>query len=290
MYWFRDGFEEEAEEAKLTVLNFSAGKQSSALLWMVLRGELKRPENFIVLRADPGMENSETYEYVSLMEKECAKQGIQIYKAPGPNLYKDLTELDGSESRLDNPPYWTKDEKGKIGRLRQKCTRAYKIAPMDRFIRDYLEEHFGISKKNSRLGNGIVEKWIGFTLDEAHRIKPPQRKYIRFRYPLIDLEMKKEDTLAYYYENDLPIPPRSVCNACFANGLDTLEEMYKNRPEDWKQAVRVDKAVRNLESIGVHDDVYVSHTGRPLEQLAKEGFTKDYDKDDWSCDSGYCFI
>lgn len=291
MYWFKSGFREEAESPKLTVLNFSAGKQSSAILWMVLMGKIPIPENFIVLRADPGMENSKTYQYAALMESECSKAGIELFTAPGPNLYEDLVNLSSTDkTRIDNPPYWTKDEKGKVGRLRQKCTKAYKITPMDRFIRQVLEDRFGISKRTKRLGEGVVEKWIGFTLDEAHRIKPPSRKYIRFRYPLIDLELSRDDTLAFYHDHDLPVPPRSVCNACFANGLDTLKEMFENRPEDWKQAVEVDKSVRDLSQIGIHDEIYVSHTAESLEDLAANGFTEGVDKDDWSCDSGYCFI
>ena len=290
-HYFRDRVEEDCDTAKLTVLNYSAGKQSTCLLWMVLRGEIETPENFIVLRADPGMENSETYRHAEMMREECAQAGIEYYVADGPNLYEDLVDLDGSETRLDNPPYWTKDEKGKIGKLRHKCTRNYKIAPMDRFIRKYLEEHFGISRKTSRLGDGAVEKWIGFSKDEAQRIKPPSRKYIRFRYPLIDLGMTTEDVIQFYEDRGLQRPPRSVCNACFANGLDVLEEMYHNRPDDWEQAVNVDEAVRDLSSIGVEDEVYVSHTGKPLEQIAEEGFTDAVDnKDEYSCDSGYCFV
>lgn len=290
MYWFRDRVDEQAPPPTLTVLNFSAGKQSSALLWMLILGHIPIPENFIALRADPGMENSETYDYAEMMTSRCREVGIEVHVAPGPNLYEDLVNLDSEVARLDNPPYWTRDEKGSIGRLRQKCTRFYKIAPMDRFIREYLHEHHGISQKAKRLGEGIVEKWIGFSLDEAPRIKPPKRKYIRFRYPLIEFELTKDDIVEYYAAFDLPIPPRSVCNACFANGLGTLKEMYENRPLDWLQAVEVDEAVRDLSQIGVTDDVFVSHTGKPLKQLAKEGFTEGVDKDEWSCDSGYCFV
>ena len=37
-HYFRDRVEEGRDPAKLTVLNYSAGKQSTCLLWMVLRG------------------------------------------------------------------------------------------------------------------------------------------------------------------------------------------------------------------------------------------------------------
>lgn len=124
----------------LTVLNFSGGKQSSALLWMVLLGVLPKPANFVVLNADPGMEAQETYCYVAMMFETCRKAGIECRTVAGPNLYEDLLSLKRSNrTRFDNPPYWTKGTDGKRGRLMQCCTQHYKIRPMDREIRRILE-------------------------------------------------------------------------------------------------------------------------------------------------------
>lgn len=276
----------------LTVLNYSGGKQSSALLWMVLRGDLPRPESFLVLNANPGMENSGTYQYTDMMRVECARAGIEFITAPGPDLFYDLISV-GTATRVDNPPYWTKSAKGKQGRLKQKCTAFYKVAPMDRVIRRVLEERFGISQKSKRLPEGCVEKWIGFTLDEVSRMKPSSQKYVQFTYPLIDLGMGNEATLRYLTDNDLPVPPRSVCNACFANGLQTFKEMHDNRPADWAQAVLVDEAVRDLSGVGVGDPVFVSKTMIPLRELAERGFDlsdETEDADGFSCDSGHCFV
>ncbi len=308
----------------LTVLNFSGGKQSSALLWMVLRGDIEQPENFVVLNANPGMENHLTYEYVNKMKQLCADKDIYFETVSGPNLYKDLTNLvtinvKGTPLTIDNPPYWTKSTKkgkGKVGRLMQKCTRHYKVRPMDRAVRRLLTARHGFSLDTRRLPRGCVEKWIGFALDEKSRVTnpDPRQKHIVYRYPLIEMSYTKECVENYFLENNLPIPPRSVCNACFANGLNTLKEMYYNRPEDWKQAVEVDNKIRNLQAYGVTKEVYVSKTLVPLEDLPKFDFDalliKKYidgdfdpdqetvfisdkidstDDDDWSCDSGYCF-
>lgn len=291
----REEYGSEFDDKKLTVLNFSGGKQSTALLWMLVRGEIERPDNLVVLNADPGMENKHTYEYIDMMFEECEKAGIEAYTVDGPDLYEDLVGLsDTDRERMDNPPYWTKDkETGSVGRLRQKCTKHYKIAPMDRAVRRILEDRYGISRKSKRLGHGTVEKWIGFSFDEVDRVKPPSRKYIRFRYPLIEFGMNKSDVIDYYIDRGLPVPARSVCNACFANDLDTFEEMARERPDDFEQAVEVDEAVRDLTQIGIEDEVYVSHAAEPLADLAEKDFdTSDDDEnlEQRSCDSGYCFI
>ncbi len=203
---------DEDAEPLLTVLNYSGGRQSSCLLWLVLRGEIEVPEHFIVMNADPGMENSETYQYNEMMFGECAKAGITAITAEGPDLYRDLVGLgESGMTRIDNPPYWTKDEQGKQGKLMQKCTRHYKIAPMDRAIRIVLEERFDIGRRSSQMGPGIVEKWIGFAWDEIFRLKDSMQKYITFRYPLIDMRWTREDVRAFFGERGLPLPPRSVC-------------------------------------------------------------------------------
>ena len=278
----------------LTVLNFSAGKQSSVLLWQVLKGEIETPPNLLVLSADPGMENSNSILYRDMMFAECQKAGIEAHLVPGPNLYEDLIGLPSSSStRMDNPPYWVQKPDGGLGRLRQGCTQYYKIAPLDRFIRHILEERCGISRQSKSMGEAIVEKWIGFSSDEQARCKNPGQRYVSFRYPLIEQGLTAQDCITWLSERGLPVPPRSVCNACFANGLDTFKEMYHNRPADWKQAVAVDEAVRNMSKIGVECPVYVSKTLEPLADLPDAYFNHEEpvpDQDQWSCDSGHCFV
>lgn len=295
MYISAKGYEP-SELPLLTVLNYSGGRQSSALLWMVLKGMLKPQGLFIVLNADPGMENSLTYDYNKMMFEECKRAGIIAYTVEGPNLYKDLVSLsETGKTRIDNPPYWTKGTGRKEGKLMQKCTQYYKIAPMDVAIRKVLEKEFGIARNNRRLGLGIVEKWIGFSSDEFERIKPPQNKYAYFRYPLIELEMDNEDVINFYIDHALPIPPRSVCNACFANGLATFKQMAQERPQDFRTAVQVDNAVRDLSQVGIDREVYVSKTLKSLEELERRGFSLEDELDEetlerLSCDSGYCFL
>lgn len=90
------------------------------------------------------------------------------------------------------------------------------------------------------------------------------------------------------------MPERSVCNACFANGLATLRTMYQERPEDWKQAVRVDKTIRSMKASMVREEVFVNDNLLSLEELAACDFNPGSqamgDHDEWACDSGYCFV
>jgi hypothetical protein len=146
--------------------------------------------------------------------------------------------------------------------------------------------------KNKRgVPKACVEQWLGFSYDEQHRVKQSDKQFITFAYPLINLKMDKDDVARYFSERGLPIPPRSVCNACFANGLNTYKEMYNNRPEDWQQAVNVDRAVRDWTKYHVKNPVYVSPTLVPLEELAINGFRiGPTTEENFTCDSGQCFL
>jgi len=295
----------------VTCLSFSGGKQSTGLLWMMLKGYIPvDPDYTLILNANPGMEDSRTMPHVDEMLYLACKAGFTAMTVEGPNLYEDIINLPGSKkTRLDNPPYWV--DRPAIdrfeyqlsfddwprpaldtnpGRLRHKCTWYYKIAPMDRALRVFLEEQCGISQKTTYIPHGCVEKWIGFGINEVERIKPSQQKYIRFRYPLIE---KKVDIVRFFEEIGKPLPPRSVCNACFANGLNHYRDMCHNRHDDWSQAVTIDDAVRDWTQIGVKYPVYVSKTLMSLRELAENDFRlsgRENVEQEFSCDSGYCFL
>lgn len=278
----------ESPKPHLSVLNFSGGKQSSAILWMVLRGEIPPPD--VVMSANPGMEAAASLAYIKRMQAECAKVGLPCYTVSGPNLYQEILDLKSSKrTRFDTPAYYVLNDDGTEGKLNQRCTSHFKIAPMNRACRVELEKRLGISRRSSKLPRAIVEKWIGFSASEVSRIKPPTERWSCFHYPLIDLGMTNDRVVGYFLKHDLPMPPRSVCNGCFANDLDYFRDMHANRPEDWKQALAVDDAIRDWKSIGVKQPVFITRCCKSLRALEASNFQVDGDTRNESCDSGYCF-
>lgn len=276
-------------ERRLRVLNFSGGKQSSLLLWMAIRGEIERPD--VVHTANPGMEAKASLAYVAMMQEECRKAGISAYTVAGPNLYQDLINLPKThKTRFDTPAFYVLNPNGKEGKLKQRCTSQYKIAPMNRACRIELEKRFGIGRRSSKLPRAIVEKWVGFSASEIHRIKPPRERWSCMRFPLIDMGFTNEKVVGYFLKHDLPMPPRSVCNGCFANDLAYFKEMHDHRPEDWQQAVAVDESIRDWKQIGVKQPVYITRCCKSLKELAALGFNLPDRQQQMNlgCDSGYC--
>jgi hypothetical protein len=281
---------ESTTETLLTSLSFSGGTGSGCIAEMLLNGDLVCDTPLVIVTADPGMENSSTYDYVAEMSERFYEKGFD-HRIVKTDLYGNfLAAVKRKDTRFDLPPFWTKNRKtGKRGRLMQKCTGAYKIAPMQRVVRKKLEEVAGISTSCKRFQQNCVRTWIGFSKDEISRIKEPKQKYIWLQYPLVAMGMTKNDVFRYYKKINRPLPPRSVCNACFANDVSHFKEMYENRPSDWEQAVAVDDACRDLSFMRVDDECYVSSTLKSLRQLCDEGFAES-EKPDILCQTGFCFL
>lgn len=291
------------ENTLVTQLSFSGGTGSGAIAEMILNGDLPVPEHLVVVSADPGMEDQRSVDYILQTQERFREVGIR-HEIVKTDLYGEFLRAanDKSTKRFDNIPFWTKNrETGKRGRLLQKCTQVYKIAAMKRVTRAYLSEHFGISEKSARIPENAVRCWIGFSSDEIHRVRVPNEKYIEFQYPLIAIKMTKADIKDYYSMIGRPMPPRSVCNACFANGLDYFKDMYYNRPDEWEKAVAVDEAARDLTHWGIRDECYVFRGLVPLKDLPGMQFDLneyplfkalgvDIPDDELQCNQGVCFL
>lgn len=278
---------------KLIQLAYSGGKASEAILWMVLRGEIVPEAKLIVTCANPGMEHPLTHVHTQAMEVRCKAAGIPFLRTHE-NLYEGLIGAKASgRTRFDFPAFFTKNKTtGKIGKMTQRCTKEYKIAPMDRLARHWMDANLGISKKSKRIGEKILCKWIGFSWDEVHRIREHEcAKYVCFDYPLANRKITNPMLLDYYAKNNLVCPPRSVCSGCFANDAAYFKELHDNWPTAWAQAVAVDESIRDLSQFGMQDECYVHASCVPLTELAKAGFPEKKKKDDnQTCFTGHCFI
>lgn len=279
--------------AFITALSHSGGAQSQYMLEMVLRGEWEKPLRFVVLNADPGMEDSRTYQFVRETRRRCQAAGIDYITASGPNLYADIVNsISNGVTRIDNPPFWCKKPDGSRGRLQQKCTGIYKIAPMDRALRHYMSQKHSISWNTKRIRPGLVEKWIGFAADEWHRCSESAQQYITLRFPLIERKLDRAAIDKDFELKSIPKPPRSVCQGCFANGLLYFKEMHADRPDDWEKAVDVDNAVESWHLRGITQyPVFVSASLIRLRDMPSMNFgVEDEDMSEHHCNSGVCFL
>ena len=91
---------------------------------------------------------------------------------------------------------------GSKGMLSRQCTDRWKIRP----IRTKLRELLG-----RRPRTGDIRALIGISLDEWHRMRSSDVKYITNRYPLVDLRMTRTDCTQWLASQGLEQPPKSAC-------------------------------------------------------------------------------
>jgi hypothetical protein len=104
-----------------------------------------------------------------------------------------------------------------------------------------------------------VECLVGISRDEAHRMKPTGLKWVHNTYPLVDLNMTRQDCVNWMQSNGYARPPRSACTFCMYKRDEEWRDT-KADTESWAQAVKVDESLR------AHDE-FLHRSLKPLEEV-----------------------
>jgi hypothetical protein len=119
-----------------------------------------------------------------------------------------------------------------------------------------------VSQRHLR-GHGIeaATTWIGFSLDERHRVKgygdPP---WLR-SYPLIDLMLTRHDCETIIDRHGWPLPSKSACWMCPHRSNEEWRDIHDNHPDEWEQACVLDDQLRMADERG---GVYLHWSRVPL--------------------------
>lgn len=223
---------------------------------MAAQGEIT-PMPAAAIFADTQSEPQSVYSWLDWLETQLPFPVIRVTKG---NLGSDfLRALESAAGRCGQPPFFVIDSNNKVGVLRRKCTSEYKLAPIRRKVRE--------------LRDGMpVSQWIGISLDECHRMKPSDAKYITHRYPLVDLKMTRQDCLNWMKKNGYPKPPKSACFFCPYSGDARLREMRDTETKEWDKLIKYDQAIREKQSVtangaNIKGKLFVHRTCRPIEKV-----------------------
>ena len=219
---------------RLTVISLGWGVQSWTMAAMVALGELP-PVDFAI-HADTTWERERTYAFAKQWTPWLEERGVKVVTVSDPIAPQKIID----DSGQTHAPVYSLDPRIeqliRPGQLRRSCTQRWKIAPMRRYISSQL---------NGNKRPGVVEQWLGITLDEHHRAKDSDVKYITHRFPLLEMNYTRADCLAWLKRNNLPSPGKSACTFCPYHNQVTWEQMKRENGHDWKQAVEVDERIRD---------------------------------------------
>ncbi len=245
----------------LTVLSLGAGVQSTTLALMSVEGILPRVD--VAIFADTGWEPRAVYDHLDRLDATLTAAGIPLTRISNGNLRADT--LNGPYLHL---PVFVRGAGGDASMVRRQCTGDYKTDPIRRHVRELLGARR--SKRGAVLtppAGAVAEQWIGFSIEEVWRINDAHApRYMRNRYPLIDLGMSRSNCQAWLARRGWQAVPKSACVVCPFHGNRMWRELRDNHPDEWAQAVADDEAIRARDYRGIKQPPYLHRSLLPLAQ------------------------
>lgn len=243
------------EGVMMRCISLGAGTQSTTMALMAAAGEIG-PMPDCAIFADTGWEPAAVYQHLDRLVEALP---FPVHRVSGGNIVEHIRRgTDATGQRFASVPWFT--ENGGLGR--RHCTREFKLDPIAREQRRLLGY-----QPRQRIPIGAVEVWVGISTDEASRMKPAWKRWQTNRWPLIEQRMSRADCVAWLVAHGWSTP-RSACIGCpFHNDREWLD-MRANRPDEWREAVAVDRALREKGVLrGMKHLQYMHRQRVPLDQV-----------------------
>lgn len=216
-------------------LSLGAGVQSSTLALMIAHGEVPMVEAAIF--ADTQWEPKAVYEWLDWLETQLP---FPVHRVTAGSIRDSILKKQNTTGgRFASIPWYMRHEDGERGMGRRQCTREYKIEPLIRAKRQLL----GYATR-TRIPVGACETLLGISTDEASRMRDSRERWNRNVWPLIELNMSRNDCLTWMRRNGYPQPPKSSCIGCPFHSDHEWRRIRDTDPEAWADAVALDEVIR----------------------------------------------
>jgi hypothetical protein len=233
----------------MKILSLGAGVQSTTLALMAASGELGETPDCAIF-SDTGWEPKTVYEH---LEKLKTALPFPIHIVSAGNLRSDIiSKTNTTGQRFASVPWFMKMPDGKQAMGRRQCTAEYKLRPIQKKI---------VELMGGKRPKGGAEVWVGISTDEIMRMKPSRVQYIVNRWPLIEKRMDRNDCKKWL-ENHGWNAPKSSCIGC---PFHSNEQWRALTPEEFADAIEVDRAIRNQS--GFRGEQYMHRSLMPLEEV-----------------------
>lgn len=246
------------ENSKKSIVSFSGGKDSTAMLLMMLERGMKID---YILFCDTGMEFPQMYEHIERVNSYIGeKYGkmVTVLKPSNGFEYGLLHILRKKGKRAGTHGY------GWSSMNNRWCTYTLKREPVSKFMKEH-----GFTKANTKM-------YIGIAADEPKRVHSDI-------YPLFEWGITEAQALKYCYKHGFDWGglykerTRLSCWVCPMQGVRDLKLLYRDFPDLWKELKRLNKEViKNIQSQGgeVYEFKQMSHNQNTLKQW-EERFKKE---------------
>ena len=247
--------EAEYDTNKPHVISLGAGVQSSTMALMAAHGEI-HPMPDCAVFADTQVEPQSVYRWLDWLEKQLP---FQVHRVTRYNLAETATKVILSKNNkyysTAHPPVFAVGPSGRASPMMRQCTTEAKINPITKFY------------KQNYLKTNVI-RWIGISIDEAHRMKQSLDRYIENRYPLIELGFTRKQCIEWMKDHGYPKPPRSCCVFCpFQSNKEWLR-LKTEEPDDFAKAVEFEIKMQTTKSmVGFEGDVRLHKSMKWLSEV-----------------------
>lgn len=242
-------------KARLNVVSSGGGTQSTAIICMIHAGLLPKPD--LIVMADTERESSYIIPYQEKYIKPlCDEIGLEYHIVKKSDYSKeDIFSKNGKQIRVGYFSEWNgKTDKGHCtGKLMATCSDQWKT----QVIRRFLNKKYGQSYLNKR----GVDFWIGYSIDEIHRLRTPVGKW-QNRFPLIELLVNRQQAIQFVEKYGLPLPQQSACWMCPNRHAHGWAWMKEHAPEDFKRAVEHEKLIQQK-----YPHLWLTRYAKPLDHI-----------------------
>lgn len=216
------------------------GTQSTVLALLADQGHFDHKPDMAIF-ADTGWEPPSVYKNVEWLKSVLSFPVITVMER---SLREDVIAGVNTSGKpwVTIPVFMTTPEGEQAGINWRQCTNNYKIKP----IRDEVRRQLGLAPRSPVPARTSVEMWLGITVDESERVKTNPDIWVRNTYPLIDLEMSRDDCISWFH-NKYPNRnlPRSACIGCPFHSPKGWIEMKNQDKDSFEEAVEIDAMLRS---------------------------------------------
>ena len=199
----------------MKIISLGAGVQSTTLALLAHHKKIEPPDYAVF--ADTGWEPEAVYKHLDWLENHLSFPVVRVSAG-------DLKEHLLSNPEFSNIPLFTSN--GGMGK--RQCTYDFKIRPLQRFC-----------KPHASKGNPVITQ-IGISTDEWTRMKPSRVKYMENTWPLIDLEMSRNDCMDWLKDKGYVVPPKSSCLGCPFHSDAEWRRIKTEYPKEFEETCGVE--------------------------------------------------
>lgn len=281
------------------------GVQSSACLVLSAQGKINFPVHVFANVGDRA-ESPETIEYVNSVLMPYAKangiEWVEVSRKDSDGNPIDLLDYTlGSKTSIPIPARMV----GSGAPGRRSCTTDWKIKPVAKYLRSQVPASVkSAARRTQKSGRAKVYQDLcpiylgkGISTDEISRASSASGcDYYQVEYPLIELNLSREDCLKIVKDAGLPTPPKSSCWFCPFKRFGLWEEMSTQSPALFQKACDLERTLHDRSQAlgrggvlftnkGVIRQAFLSELIDPNREQLKLFETEE---DLSFCESGFC--